>query len=87
MMKNAIALAIDIAFPIFLRLLSLLLSLKCLSSFFVTMWYLRSWSKPLYQSLSGEHACSDSNGGRVGQIHALQFVTGGVQMRFHSAKS
>ena len=45
------------------------------------------WAKPLCQSLSGEHACSESNGGRVGQIHALQFVTGGVQMRFHGAKS
>jgi hypothetical protein len=41
----------------------------------------------LYQSLGGEHSCSESNGGRMGQIHALQFVSGGVQMRFHGAKS
>jgi hypothetical protein len=45
------------------------------------------WARPLYQSLSGEHACSESDGGRVGQIHALQFVTGSVQMRFHGAES
>jgi hypothetical protein len=45
------------------------------------------WALSLYQSLGGEHACSESNGGRVGQIHALQFVSGGVQMRFHGAKS